>query len=161
MLIFDNNNDVIIFDNIYAPTIAECFWVLDLSIMDFTLAPLLVLEEVVCPTIQVVIGGFAFNLPATWNMLVADEETMQLDVVEVSDLAGKNFSALIHGPDISTFETAPITVSDYFPNRKNVGPSIGKHQMLCHPISQTSWVTVSPSDIYNKYLKDKTVGDII
>jgi len=161
MLIFDSNNDVLIFDNIYAPTVADHFWVLDLSMMDFTLAPLQVLEEIVCPTIEVRINDFKFNLPATWNMLVADAETMQLDVVEVSELAGKQFTALVYGPKKPAADVATVNVTDYFLNRKNVGPAIGKHQMLCHPISPDSWICVAPSDTYNKYLKDCSAGDII
>ena len=47
--------------------------------------------------------------------------------------------------------------SDYV----NIGPSLGKHQMLCHPISPTEWINVSPSDTYNKHLKNSVIGDIV
>jgi len=161
MLIFDSNDDVLILDNIYTPTSADYFWVLDLNMLDFTLAPLLVLEETVCPTIEVQVLGFRFNLPATWNVLVTDPETMQLDVVEVSEIAGKQFHVFIHGPRKPRMETGTITVTDFFLTRKNVGPSINKHQMLCHPVSPDSWINVAPSDTYNKYLKDRVAGDLV
>lgn len=161
MLIFDGKNDVLILDNIYTPVAADYFWVLDLMMMDFTLSPLLVLEETVCPTIEVQVLGFQFNLPATWNVLVADPETMQLDVIEVSELAGKQFHAFVHGPKKPNMETALITVTDFFNTRKNVGPSVNKHQMLCHPVSPDSWINVAPSDTYNKYLKDRVAGDLV
>jgi hypothetical protein len=136
-------------------------YVLDLNMMDFTLAPLMVFEEVICPTITLQIRGFQFELPANWNILITDEETYQLDVVEISELAGKEFRALVYGMDMVNIELEPIQVVDYQPNHQNVGPSLNKYQMLCHPIDARSWVNVAPSDAYNKYLKDKVVGDII
>lgn len=161
MLIFDNNNEAVVLDSIYTPTNTEHIWVLDLTMMDYTLAPLLVLEEVISPSIELMIAGFSFILPTNWNILVVDVETLQLDVVEVSELAGKEFVALVYGPDIKRIETAVITVTNYHPNYVNVGPSLNKHQMLCHPISPTAWINVAPSDSYNKYLKNKIAGDII
>lgn len=161
MLVFDNNNTPLILDSIYTPTITDHVWVLDLNLMDFTLAPLLVLEEIVAPTIELFIYGFKFVLPANWNILVVDDDTMQLDVVEISEVAGKEFKALLYGPDRPRHELATIQVTDFDPNFHNVGPSLSKHQMLCHPISPDLWVNVAPTDTYNKYLKDKAVGDII
>jgi hypothetical protein len=161
MLIFDNSNDAIVLDSIHTPIDTEHLWVLDLVLMDYTLAPLLVLEEIISPSIEILIAGFQFILPTNWNVLVVDNETMQLDVVEVSELAGKEFVALVYGPNTLMIETEVITVTNYHPNYINVGPSLNKHQMLCHPISPTSWINVAPSDSYNKYLKNKVAGDII
>lgn len=161
MLIFNENNDAILLDNIQGPTLSEYMYVLDLTMMDYTLAPLLIFEEVICPTISVMIKGFTFELPANWNILVTDEETMQLDVVEISELAGKGFKAMVYGMNMSMPELEKITVNDYFSNFRNIGPSLNKYQMLCHPISPDAWVNVAPSDSYNKYLKEKLVGDII
>lgn len=161
MLIFDNNNDVILIDNIYGPTVSDSVWVLDLDMMDFTLAPLAVLEEIICPTIEVMVWGHKFNLPANWNMLVADPETMQLDVAEIRELAGREFRALVYGPNERAFECAPVQVTDYFISKRNVGPSINKHQMLCHPISPRHWVNITPSDVYNKYLRNAVAGNLM
>lgn len=161
MLIFNEDNDAIILDTIQGPTLSEYMYVLDLSMMDFTLAPLLIFEEVICPTITVMIEDFSFNVPANWNILVADDETFQLDVVEVSELAGKEFKAMVYGMDMAMAELARISVVDYFPNYQNIGPSLNKYQMLCHPIAPGKWVNIAPSDSYNKYLKEKVVGNII
>ena len=161
MLIFDENNDAIMLDCIQGPVLSQYMYVLDLNMMDFTLSPLLVFEEVICPTITVRIRGFAFDLPANWNILISDTETYQLDVVEISELAGKEFRAVVYGMDMVNVDLEPIQVIDYHSNQQNVGPSLNKYQMLCHPIDPTSWVNVAPSDAYNKYLKDKVVGDII
>ena len=164
MLIFDDNNRTIILENVYTPTPTDYMWVLDLQIMDYTLAPLLVLEEIVCPSIKVRIRGFEFFLPANWNMLVFSEETSELDVVEISELAGREFTSFIYDisePNITRYTPGVVTVIDYSSEYVNVGPSLNKHQMLCHPISPTEWVNVSPSDTYNKYLKNAVIGDIL
>lgn len=164
MLIFDDNNKTIILDNIYTPTSTGYMWVLDLQIMDYTLTPLMVLEEIVCPSIEVEIRGFRFFLPANWNILVFSEETSELDVVEVSDLAGREFTAFVYdvsNPNVVRYKPGTITVTNYKPSHVNVGPSLSKHQMLCHPISPTEWVNVTPSDTYTKYLKDAVIGDLI
>jgi hypothetical protein len=161
MLIFDGNSQPIILDSIHGPTVTEHMWVLDLSMLDFTLAPLLMLEEVVCPSIRILVKGFEFTLPANWNVLVYDRETAQLDVVELAETAGREFTALTYGPKKSSVSPAIITVTNYFVENKNIGPSLNKHQMLCHPIGPDEWICVSPSDTYNKYLKDIIVGDLI
>lgn len=161
MLVFDDNSEPLILDNVYTPTITENIWVLDLGMMDFTLAPLLVLEEIVAPTIEVMILGFKFKLPANWNILIVDDETLQLDVQEVSELPGKEYRALIYGPKETMIEHAVISVTDYFPHEQNVSPSLNKHQMLCHPVSPETWVNVAPSDTYNKYLKNMVAGNLI
>ncbi len=161
MLIFDNNDQAIILDSIHTPTVADHFWVLDLNIMDFTLTPLMVLEEIVAPTIELSIMHFDFPVPANWNILVVDEETSQLDIVEVAEVAGREFNAFVYGPDRHRHEMMNISVSDYFPNHINVSPSLSKHQMLCHPIAPDRWVSVAPADTFNKYLKDTVAGDIV
>lgn len=161
MLVFDDNNKALILESIHTPTIADHIWVLDLNIMDFTLTPLLVLEEIVSPTIELMVLGFKFRLPSNWNLLVVDNETSQIDVVEISELAGKEFQAAAYGPTMGMIEGVTVMVTDYYPNYLNVGPSLNKHQMLCHPIGPDLWINVSPSDTYNKYLKNCVIGDLI
>ena len=161
MLIFDNNSHPIILSDIYTPTVTDHIWTLDLTMMDFTLSPLLVLEEIIAPTIELMVGGFTFKLPANWNMLIVDEETSALDVVEIGDISGGRFTAFVYGPEMSRHEASTVTVMDYFPSFHNVGPSLAKHQMLCHPISPNTWVNIAPSDSYNKYLKERIVGDLV
>lgn len=161
MIILNENNSPIILDSIYTPTSSEFMWTLDLTMMDYTLTPIVMLEETVCPSMQVRVGGFDFMLPANWNILVYDRDTAQLDVVELSEAAGREFNALVYGPNASRVTPQPITIINYVIEYKNVGPALNKHQMLCHPIGPAEWVSVSPSDTYNKYLKDNVVGDLI
>ena len=63
MLIFDDRNRTVILDDIHTPTPADYMWVLDLQMMDYTLTPLLVLEEVVGASVKLRIRGFEFWMP--------------------------------------------------------------------------------------------------
>jgi hypothetical protein len=160
MLIMDEENNPHILDDIYSPTPINYFWVLDLKDLDFTLEKLDVLEEIVCSTVTVQIGGFRFDVPANWNLLVWSEETHELDCVEVNEMGGKDFTAFVFGPCKKTPLPMICTVVDYKRESTNIIPSIGKHQMICHPISDSEWVSLTPSDAYNKYLKNNIVADI-
>lgn len=161
MLIFDDQSQPIILDNIYSPVPTSHMWVLDLQMMDYTLSPLVMLEETNCSSMQIAINGFEFILPSFWSILVYDTETSQLDLIELSDATGKEFTAAVYGPNQHRINPGKITVTNYFIEHKNVGPSLNKHQLLCHPISATEWVSVSPANTFNKYLKEMTIGDIL
>lgn len=161
MLFFDEDTKPIILEDIDVPVLADYMWVLDLNLRDFTLAPLLVFEEIICPTIEVQVLGFKFPLPAYWSILIFDEETLQLDMISVSKLTSGGFTTLVYGPSMPNIIPGKITVVDYFVSFRNVAPSLNKFQMLCHPIAPNLWVCVSPSDVYNKYLKDCVIGDLL
>lgn len=161
MLILDQQEQPIVLDSIHTPTLTEHYWILDLNMMDFTLTELDMLEEIIAPSIMVQIKGFQFMLPANWNMLVYDTETLQLDIVEIAELAGREFMAFVYGPDKGKPDPGAVKVVDYKPEYQNVAPSLNKHQMLCHPINPNEWVNVAPSDTYNKYLKNCVVGDLV
>lgn len=161
MLIFDSNSTPILIESIFAPTLTEYMWVLDFNLMDFTLSPLLVLEEIIAPTLLIEVEGFRFHVPASWNILIYDRETSQLDVIEIAKASGNEFTALVYGPKRGTILPGPITILDYLFEYTNVAPSLHKHQMLCHPIGPNEWVSISPSDSYNKYLRGANVGDLI
>ena len=161
MLIMDPDNNTITLEDVTTPLATDHFWVLDLVIKDYTLAPLTVLEMITSKSVEVMINGFRFILPGKWNMLVVDEDTSLLDYIEIGKLGGKDFTALIHGPRKNMIEHATVVTTDYHPRYVNIAPSLSKSQMLCHPIAPDAWVNVAPSDTYNKYLKNCVAGDII
>ena len=160
MLIYDEQSNPIVIDSIHTPLASSHMWVLDLELMDFTLAPIVILEETYCPSFVVNILGFEFVLPTNWFVVVYDTDTTQLDVVKLSDLVGQPYSVLGSGPEVFNASSVSMNIVNYFPQYKNVSPSLNKHQMLCHPIAPGYWVNISPVDTYNKYLKNKTVGDL-
>jgi hypothetical protein len=162
MLLVDEYYKSMILDSVSTPLPIDYYWVLDLSIKDFTLTPLLILEEIISKTHTIEINGFAFKLPSPWHILVYDEDTMEIDMACVGEnLAGNNFTAMVTGPKTSNVKPGKIRVVDYSPEDISYAPSLGKHQMLCHPISPNEWINVSPSDIYNRYIKNCIVGDLL
>lgn len=160
MLIFNEHNKPILIDSVYTPTISEYMWVLDLTMMDFTLAPITTFEQIICNSMMVRINNFEFIVPTMWNILVFDRDTSQIDVAEFKKTGGKEFTALVFGPTRSSPAAATITVIDYFIEHVNYVPSLTKQQLLCHPIGPNEWVNISPSDAFNKYLKGRVVGDL-
>ena len=161
MMILNEQGKTIIIDNLYMPLISNYLWVLDLALMDYALVPFNILEEITCSSITLEIFGFEFTLPSNWYVLIYDEETTQVDVVQVSELAGSEFNALIYGPKMTKPSPGKIRVVDYHAQFPNVGPSLNKHQMLCHPVASNAWISVSSTDVYNKYLKDVVLADIV
>lgn len=161
MLILDENNKVFTLESIHVPTSASHFWILDLQMLDYTLTPLEVLEELFCPSIALEICGFQFSVPTSWNILVVDDETSQLDLVTVKDLAGKPFDAMVYDHERNLPTGERIRVVDYTSEDHNVNPALNRHCMLCHPIGPTKWINIAPNDSYNKYLKNLLVGDIV
>lgn len=161
MIIFDDNTEPVIINSIHTPLRTEYMWTLDLGIMDYTLSPIATLEEVTCQAFHVVVRDFGFILPAHWNILVYDRETSQLDIIELSEATGREFTALVYGPNNLYPIPGEIVITNYYPSAQVVSPSLNKHQMLCHPISATEWCSVGPADGYVKYLKGKTFGDLL
>lgn len=160
MIILDEESKVTMLESIHVPTSAEYFWILDLQNLDFTLTKLEVLEELFSPSIALEIDGFQFSIPTSWNILVVDDETSQLDLVTIKDLAGKPFDALIYDHVTNRALSSTIRVIDYTGESHHVSPALNRHCMLCHPISESKWVCLAPNDSYNKYLRDLLVGDI-
>lgn len=161
MIIFNENSVPILIDNIDIPILVDHYWVLDLEQRDFTITPLKMNEEITTPILTIVIGGTKIDLPASWNILIFSEETFQLDIASVSDLTRNNFSALVYNIQKHKAVAAPIHVVDYKMSGKVHTPSLHKTHMLCTAIGSKEMVCISPTDNYNKYLKNATVSDIL
>lgn len=161
MLIFDEQNKTVILNSIHDPIVSDSYWVFDAILMDFKLSKLTALEEITTPAVEVQVAGFKFLIPTKWSVLIADQETTQLDCVEAMNLAAKDFTVLSYGPKALTAQLPIINVVNYFPQCKVVAPILGKNCMLCHPVAPGYWINISPSEIYNKHLKNALIGDII
>lgn len=160
MLILNEDNQTILLDSIYAPVLSDYFWCLDTTDQDFMLAPLTVLEEITAPTFTISLGGFNFDVPSSWNILIYDNETMQIDSIDLGSASGKDFRAFIYGPQENHHQGQIIRISNLTPMAKSVAPLLNKHQMLCHPISPKHWVCITPHDV-QKHLKNLYVGNLL
>jgi hypothetical protein len=136
-------------------------WCLDLSILDYTLKPITILEENTCNTIVLSINNNIVQMPAFWYILVCDPETTQIDCVQASTLSNNTFYALVYGSEMAQTELKPITVIDWIPSDVNVYPTITRNLMLCHDVGDNKWVSISFSDTYSRFLKNKFSIDLV
>lgn len=119
------------------------------------------IEEVVSPSIELDVDGFRFFVPASWYILVADKDTAMVDAVRASDISCNDFTALVYGPNKSKADCIAVRAVDYRQNHPNVGPSLHKNEMLCHPIDSNSWICIGSSDPYSRYLKRCSISDFL
>lgn len=161
MVISNEKSEPILIDSITSPICVDYFWTLNLENRDFELSPLEMLEEHTTPTLVVQILGYLLEIPASWNILIYSQDTSQLDIAEASEICRGNFSAFLFNNKTDRHTNGSIRVIDYLPKSQIYVPSLNKTQMLCHHIGKDYWACISPTDNYNKYLKDAVVGDII
>ena len=129
--------------------------------LDFTLQPLTMLEEQTTPILVFRINDYLVEAPTNWNLLVYSEETAQLDVAEISDLARSKFTAVVYHHEAGKVTPGEVSVVDYHREAHIRNPSLNKHTMLCHHVGPDAWVCLAPTDNYNKYLKYALVGDLM
>lgn len=161
MIISDENSYPILLDSIDTPLKTEFFWILDLANKDFKLNPLQMNEELHTPALVLNILDYAVEVPANWNLLIYSEETSQLDVAEISDLTRGNFTAMVYNHKLDRIVPGHVKVVNYISHTKIHTPSLHKTHMLCHALGPEFWICLSPTDSYNKYLKNAITGDIL
>lgn len=161
MIISDENSYPVLVDSVETPIVTEFFWVLDLVEKDFKLTPLMMNEELTTPSFELDINGYIIELPTNWNILLYSEETSQLDIAEISELTRGGMTALCYQHRKDRVVPGPVRVVNYNPYSKLHTPSLQKAHMLCHSLGPELWIAISPSDNYNKYLKNAILGDII
>ncbi len=131
---------------------------------DFKLTNIPYIEETKGPSVELLISGFRFIVPASWNIMVCDEETSLLDTIPISTCSSANYQALLMSAKDSQVRMVDIDVIDFHPNYSCYHPMIAKGGMLCHPVGPEKRndnkdnenilnVLIGPHDLYSKYLK--------
>lgn len=154
-------------DSLTAPIVIKHCWMFRGIDTDFTLLPILYLEETTGAAVKVRINNSEFWIPATWNILVTDRDTFQLDTVNIQSCAATKHIAFVFAKDELKLRTLDIMVLDYCDSMSLIHPMIGKGTALVHPVGPSQGigkqvalsVVIGPHDLY-KYLSDKIVGDI-
>ncbi len=162
MLILDEESRAIAIDSIHVPTISTHYWVYDLKMMDYVLSPITLLEESRTPCMTIDINGLQFNLPCKWHVLIVDDETSAVDLIDVATLAGRDFSIMAFDHVKNRAHSVKCRVVNYVEDDVVTSPSVHRHQFLCHPIGPTTWINVSPNDMLVKYIRDREMvtGDM-
>jgi hypothetical protein len=160
MIISDENYFPILIDSVDTPLTIDYFWVLDLAERDWKLCPLTMNEEMTTPSLELSVQDYKIEIPTSWNILIYSEDTSQLDIVEAADLTRNNYTAVAYNHKIDKIVPAVIKVMNYNISSRIYSPSLHKTQMLCHSLGTDHWICLSPTDNYNKFLKNATIGDL-
>lgn len=168
MLCLPDYNKPYMLDSLTAPVVIKHHWIFSGQLCDFTLSPITYLEETTGAAIKIRINNFEFWVPATWNILVTDTETYQLDTVSIQSCATVSHPVFIFSPTEMKLRTMVADVIDYTENISAVHPMINKGTALAHPIGPSMnirekdlqlSVVIGPHDLY-KHLSNKVIGDI-
>lgn len=136
MLILPEYNHPYLIDDVSGPVVPRHNWVYDVSLNDFMLKPIRLLEETTGPTVKVQINGFEFNVPASWNILVVDEETKMVDTVQITQCSSSGYQAFLIHPDNHDYHVSPIVLLDLSMKDSCVHPMIPRMGMMLHPVGQ-------------------------
>lgn len=168
MLILPDYNKPYLIDSLTAPVVVKHHWIFNAPMTDFTLSPITYLEETTGAAIKVRINNSEFWIPATWNILVTEKETYQIDTVGIQACASAKHLAFNFSPEEMKLRTLDINVIDYVDHMSLVHPMINKGNALVHPVGPSPInvgkplqlnVVIGPHDLY-KYLANKVIGDI-
>ncbi len=133
--------------SVTGPVVPKYNWIFSGPDQDFKLEKFSYLEETTGPAIEVMINQFVFLIPASWYIMICDEETSIVDTVPIANCSTSNFDVLLMCPTSSTPVKAPIRILDIHLNQSLTHISISKGTMLCHPIGPIS--DIRPMDIYS------------
>ena len=161
MLIFDEHEKIISLNSLEMEMPKTYFWALNLDIKDYVLNPLTMLEEITGPALELTFGNNSFYLPTSWNILVVDDETSRLDLVEISELTSAKQTVFVYGNKSAMVQLVQPRITDFSQQQTIIAPGINKTHMLCHPIDTNHWINIAPSDTYNKYFRNAVLGDIV
>ena len=113
----------------------EYAWFYDLAANDFMLKPIHMLEETVGPTVVARINKQVVKIPASWHMMIVDEDTKTVDTVMISSASG--FYAYGMHPSLNRYEPLDVQLLDLELKGTVVHLSIPRMTMICHPVGNT------------------------
>jgi hypothetical protein len=169
MLVLPDFGRPYVLDSLTSPVVIKHHWVFKAPVTDFMLEKLEYLEETTGACIKVRINNSEFWVPATWNILVTDTETYQLDTVSIQACASTQHLAFSFSTDEMNLRTLPVKVIEYAESMALVHPMINKGCALVHPVGPAPTfngkqlqlsVVIGPHDLY-KHLQGKVVGDVM
>lgn len=172
MLVLPDFNKPYIIDSLTAPIVIKYNWIFNGPAMDFMLSKISYLEETIGPAVKVRINATEFWMPATWFILVTDEDTFQVDTVNIQDCAKRKYAALNFSPTDQNARLLDITVIDAVGEDSPMTfahPMINKATALIHPVGPSEPrhgrvhqlnVVIGPHDLY-KHIAGKVVGDLL
>lgn len=168
MLFLSDLNKAHIVDSLNQPMVIKHHWIFSAHLLDFTLANISYLEESSGPAVKLMINNFSFLVPSSWNILVVDNDTYQIDTIPVTSCANARYHAFGMSPTDSKMRLFEIVIEDFEPKVSLVHPMIQRATAICHPIGTTLdrgrdtevCAVIGPFDLH-KWVNNKTIGDIL
>lgn len=136
-------------------------WLYDLKQRDYFCTQLTVVVELQSSALTIAVGGQLTNLPVDWFVVVCDKMSGVIDTIKVHELTNTSFKLFVIGPKHHTVMESGYRVVDFDQSRTFFHPVLAKHQMICVEIGAGKWILASPSDSYQKYLKNMALADFI
>lgn len=121
-------------DDVSGPVVPKYSWFYDVELNDFMLKPIRLLEETTGPTVRVRINDFAFNVPASWNLLIVDEETKLVDTVQITQCSSSGYLAFLMHPSTFDYHLSPIILEDLYMKESCAHTMIPRMNMMLHPV---------------------------
>jgi hypothetical protein len=124
-------------DDVTTPVIPKYAWFYDVQVNDFLLRPIHMLEETTGPTVTARINGTVISVPASWYILIVDDDTRTVDTVPITQCASSAFKAYLMHPRLNRYEAVAVELMDLDYNGVVVHLAIPRLTMICHPVGQT------------------------
>jgi len=102
---------------------------------DYFFIPLIFLESFNSPALVLRIGNYELQMPIDWQMLIGEHDLGDLEVVPLTSLNDRGFSAFAFNP-LSSFKPQfyPIEVVDIYQDVKWYFPKLKPGQLLAIPL---------------------------
>lgn len=103
---------------------------------DYFFIPLIFLESFNAPALVLSIGGNLVKMPVDWQILIGEPDIGDLEVIPLSSINDRGFSAFTFNP-LGSFkpEFQPIEIVDIYQDVKWYFPKLKPGQMLAVPIT--------------------------
>jgi hypothetical protein len=154
-------------DDVSSPVIPKHAWFYDVQVNDFLLKPIHMLEETSGPTVTARINGTVLSVPASWYILIVDDDTRTVDTVPISQCASSAFKAYMMHPRLNRYEAVEVELMDLDYAGVVVHLTIPRLTMVCHPVGPTAVskdlpmsILVGPQDL-GKHMVNMSAQELL
>lgn len=154
-------------DDVSSVVIPKHAWFYDVQLNDFLLKPIQMLEETSGPTVTARINGVELSVPASWYILIVDDETKTVDTVPIDRCASSAFKAYLMHPRLNRYEAVNVELLDLDYKGVCVHLTIPRLTMICHPVGSTTQsrdlpmsILIGPQDI-GKHMSNMSAQELL
>ncbi len=103
--------------------------------MDYFFIPLIFLESFNAPAVVLKIGEYQVKMPVDWQIVIADEEFGDCEVVPLEDVNDRGFTAFVYNSlEGGRPEYYEVEIEDIYQDVKWFFPKLKPGQILCVPL---------------------------